>query len=67
MHITARTGRTVTSKDHFVCAVFAVLIYFSVTLMLIPNMLWSMVGAWLVWRNWTAFNAYCEQRRDGLK
>ena len=56
-----------TTKDHLVCAVFSVLIYFSITLMMIPNMLWSIVGAWLVWRNWTTFNAYCEQRRDGLR
>ena len=67
MHTTVKTGKTVTSKDHIVCAIFAVLIYFSITLMLIPNVVWSMVGAWLVWRNWTTFNTYCEQRRDGLR
>jgi len=62
-----KTGKTVTSKDHMVCAIFAVLLCFSLKLMLIPSMIWSMVGAWLVWRNWTTFNVYCEQRRDGLR
>jgi hypothetical protein len=67
MHTTVKTGKMVTSKDHVVCATFAILLTLSVKLALIPSMVWSIIGWYLVWKNWETFNAYCYQRRDGLR
>jgi len=67
MRTTVKIGKTVTSKDHLVCATFAFLMTFSAHLALIPNFIWSMLGFWLLYRNWETFDSYCKKRRDGMK
>jgi len=67
MHTTVRIGKTVTSKDHAVCALWALLIYFSLYLFLMPNLIWSFVGAVLLWRNIQTFEHYCQTRKAGIR
>jgi len=66
MYTTVRIGKTVTSKDHIVCAIFALLIYMSLTLVLQPNLFINMLGGYLIWMNIKTFDIYCIKRRDQI-
>ena len=71
MLITARTGKTVTSntqiqtRDHIVIMVYTLLLYLSLHLALVPNVLWSMLGWFAIVANWNSYNIYCTKRAAG--
>jgi hypothetical protein len=53
-----------TTKDHWVCGIFALLMYISLKITLSPTVL-SLFGAFLLYWNWRSFSMYCEKRRVG--
>ena len=71
MHTTVKTGKTVTSnptvqtRDHIVIMVYTLLLYLSLNLALVPNVLWSMLGWFMIWANWNSYNIYCHKRAAG--
>jgi len=71
MHTTVKTGKmatsntTMTTRDHIVVMIYTLMLYFSVTIAMFPNVLWSMLGWFFIWANWRSFNIYCLKRAAG--
>tara|TARA_B100001093_G_scaffold519308_1_gene607703 strand:+ start:1892 stop:2065 length:174 start_codon:yes stop_codon:yes gene_type:complete len=51
-----------TTKDHWACGIFALLIWMSLKLALTPTLLSFFGWAMLFW-NWQSFLHYCEKRK----
>ena len=52
-----------TLKDHLIVMVFTLFIYISLSLFLSTNLLYCLVGAFLLSQNWAMFERYCNFRK----
>lgn len=52
-------------RDHIVVMIYTLLLYWSLYLALLPNVLWSILGWFMIWFNWRSFNIYCHKRATG--